>query len=289
MAVLPELLFGRSNDALNVNPPAGSERLSVHGSDWLWAVTAIYILSFLVFFAMTFRARHGEKIFHYLFLIPLLVGSIAYFAMASDLAYRLVAQVNSSPSLALSRQIFWPKYVFWVVSFPALVIGLGLLSGVPWATILYNVFLSWIWVISYLISAFTTSNYKWGFYAFGTVAYLLLAYHTLSANSSAKRLGVGRDHTMLAGWVNFLWLLYPIAFGVTDGGNTIGVTPGFIFFGILDILLIPVTAFVFLTLARRWDYGNLNLAFTRYGRVNNGGHFPEKHTTAPATNPTVTA
>lgn len=41
------VIFERGNDALNINPPAGQERLSVHGSDWLWAVTAVFILSFV--------------------------------------------------------------------------------------------------------------------------------------------------------------------------------------------------------------------------------------------------
>ncbi|KAI0436421.1 heat shock protein 30 [Xylaria telfairii] len=284
------VLLGRGNAALDINPPAGSEALSVNGSDWLWAVTAIYVVSFIAFFGLTFVARSGEKIFHYLFTIALLVGSIAYFAEASDLGYALVREVNSRPTLALTRQIFWPKYVNWVVSFPAVITALGLLSGVPWATILYNIFLSWTWVISYLISAFTTSNYKWGFYAFGTVSWLLLAFNTFSAGASAKRVGVSGDHTLLSGWVNLLWLLYPIAFGLTDGGNRIGVTPGFIFFGVLDVLLIPVLSFAFIFLARRWDYGQLNLAFTRYGRVQNAGQFPEKTATAvPADNTAVTA
>lgn len=33
----------------------------------------------------------------------------------------------------------------WVVEFPAVILSLGLLSGVSWATIVYNIFLSWIW------------------------------------------------------------------------------------------------------------------------------------------------
>jgi bacteriorhodopsin len=282
------VLLGRENDALGVNPPAGSQALSVNGSDWLWAVTAIYVVSFLAFFCLTFVARSGEKIFHYLFNIALLVGSIAYFAQASDLGYALVHEVNANPG---TRQIFWPKYVNWVVSFPSVVTALGLLSGVPWATIVYNIFLSWTWVVSYLVSAFTVSNYKWGFFAFGSVSWLLLAFNTISAASSAKRVGVARDHTLLSCWVNLLWLLYPIAFGLTDGGNRIGVTPGFIFFGVLDVFLVPVLSFAFLFMARRWDYGQLNLAFTRYGRVHNAGQFPEKTTTAgaPADNAAVTA
>lgn len=39
------LLFERSNHALDVNPPAGHQHLSVHGSDWLWAVTAVFLLA----------------------------------------------------------------------------------------------------------------------------------------------------------------------------------------------------------------------------------------------------
>lgn len=138
-------ILSRGNDALGVNPPSGSEELSVNGSDWLWAVTAIYVFSFLSFFGLSFVARSGEKIFHYLFTIALLVGSITYFAQASDLGYAVLSEVNSSPSFALTRQIFWPKYVNWVVSFPVVITALGLLSGVPWATIIYNIFLSWTW------------------------------------------------------------------------------------------------------------------------------------------------
>lgn len=170
-----------------------------------------------------------------------------------------------------------------VVEFPTVIIALGLISGVAWATIFYNVALSWTWVISYLVSAYTTSNYKWGFYAFGTIAWIILAFNTLSSGlSGAKRVGVGRDYTLLAGWTNLLWLLYPIAFGLSDGGNKIGVTPGSIFFGVLDVLLTPVLAFAFIALARKWDYTKLNLAFTRYGRVHNAGEFPEKAAAAPS-------
>ena len=41
------LILLRDNDALDVNPPAGEIHLSTHGSDWLWAVTAIYVVSFV--------------------------------------------------------------------------------------------------------------------------------------------------------------------------------------------------------------------------------------------------
>lgn len=73
-------------------------------------------------------ARSREKIFHYLFAVTLLVGSIAYYAMASDLAWDVISQVNETQNG--TRQIFFAKYVYWVVSFPVVTIALGLVSGV---------------------------------------------------------------------------------------------------------------------------------------------------------------
>jgi bacteriorhodopsin len=271
--------FSRRNDALKVNPQAGESHLSEGGSSWLFAVTAVFGVSFLAYYILSFRPRNGEKIFHYLFTIALFVGAITYYAMASGLAYSVVAQhlyIND----AATYQIFFAKYILWVVAFPIIIIALGLVSGVSWATIVFNVFLSWVWVISYLCSAYTPTRYKWGFYAFGTFAYLLLAFQTLWASRThANRVDVGRDHTMLSGYVNLLWLLYPIAFAVSDGGNVISVTRGMIFFGVIDILLIVGTAIAFLILARKWDYGRMNLHFTQYGRVH-GVH--DEKTQAPA-------
>lgn len=106
-------LIIRANDALNINPPSGSEELTVNGSNWLWAVTAIFALSFLGFFATSFRARSGEKIFHYIFTVSLLVGSITYYAWASDLAYMVIAVINGpNGGSGWTRQIFYAKYIF---------------------------------------------------------------------------------------------------------------------------------------------------------------------------------
>lgn len=206
--------------------------------------------------------------------------------MASDLGWSLITQVNQVSRSGTTRQIFWPKYVFWVVEFPTVILALGILSSISWATILYHVFLSWTWVISYLVAAYTPSNYKWGFFAFGTTAYLLLAAATLATPSlgASTRAGVRRDYLALSGWTNLLWLLYPIAWGLTDGGNYLGVTSGFVWYGILDVLLLVGVGFgIVLFFSRRWDYGRLNIAFTQYGRVQaREGAFPEKEPVVPA-------
>jgi hypothetical protein len=43
------------------------------------------------------------------------------------------------------------------------------------------------------------------------------------------------------------------------------------------VLLVPVLAFATVTLARRWDYGALNLYFTQYGRVRTAEPLHGKH------------
>ncbi|CAK7202924.1 hypothetical protein SEUCBS139899_005651 [Sporothrix eucalyptigena] len=281
----------RTNDALNINPPSGAEHLSVHGSDWVWAITAIYIVSFLAVFGLSFAARAGERIFHYIYGMALFVGSVTYYAMASDLGFTVI-EASSNLGRGDSRQIFFAHYINWVVSFPAVILSLGLLSGLPWATLAYQVFLSWFWILSYISGAYTTTHYKWGFYGFGTAAWIFLALSQwlLDGRRSAVRVGAARDHTLLSGWLNLLWLLYPIAWGLSDGGNKIGVTPSFIFFGILDVLMLPVLSFATLFLSRNWDYNKLNIAFTQYGRVPiAGGNYPEKEQAAGVQVPAAAA
>lgn len=273
-------VLARSNDALNVNPPSADNSLTVHGSDWLWAVTAIYLLAFLLFSAHAFVARHGEMIFHYLFGIAAFTGGIAYFAMASDLGNTPVrTELNNNGDSSITRQIWYARYINWFVGWAMLDIAVLLLSGVSWATVLFSVGLSWIWVSSWLSGALVVSPYKWGFFAFGTFAYLVLAFHLgYHGSASARRIGSSKHYSIATFLLLFVWMLYPIAWGLDEGGNKISVTSGFIFYGILDIITVPVLGLLFLVLGGSWDYGALGLQFTQYGRLGRreGGVFPEK-------------
>lgn len=210
--------------------------------------------------------------FNYALSMALLVGAVTYFAQASDLGWTAVEEATQ-----LSRQVFYARYINWVVSFPALILLLGLLSGISWTTIVLNITMSWFWILTYLAAAYTTTSYKWGFFAFGTFTYLILAMSTLNeSRESAEGLGIGRDYTILSGWVNLIWLLYPIAFGLSEGGHIIGVTSGIIFFGVLDVLLLPVASIGFLVLSRNWDFAKLQLDFSEYRGYRSGEALPDK-------------
>jgi len=269
-------IYPRHNNALNVNPPVGNNHLTTHGSDWLWAVTAVYLLSLLLLVGFAFAARHGERIFHHLFTIALLAGTIGYFTQASDLGNVAVVQ-SLNQGNGVTRQIFYARYITWFTTWPPVILALSLLSGVSWATAIYNIALSWTWICSWLAGTLVATRYKWGFYAFGLFAYILLAMSLLHTGTGiARRLGTGTHYSGLSGWFVFLGLLYAIAWGLDEGGNKISVTSGFIFYGILDLLMVPLISWAVLLLSRRWDYGVLGLHFTQYGRVRGGETYPEK-------------
>ena len=197
--------------------------------------------------------------------------------MASDLGWAVVSTSSNATTHGATRQVFIAKFVNWIVAFPVMTTALGLVWGIPWAAIVYNVALTWIWIISYACAAYTSTSYKWGFYAFGTSATGFLAWSLFfDGFKSATRVGVIREYNIFNPLINIFLSLYPIAVGLSDCGNQIGVTPSFIFFGVLDILLVPAFAFIFLFRSRYLDYGKLNIAFTQYGRVRQGGDSPEK-------------
>lgn len=159
------------------------------------------------------------------------------------------------------RQIFWAKYVNWAVAFPSAALALGLLSDVSWTTIFTNVFICWLWVVTYLVGSFVTTGYQWGFFAFGTLAWVILAMSTLNeSREAAARSGMARDYMVLATVANVAWLLYPVAWALgVDGHGTIGVTATFIFVGVLDVVQMPVFVVGFVLLSRKWNYARLNL------------------------------
>jgi bacteriorhodopsin len=265
------VIHQRSNGALDTNPPIGTHHLTLAGSDWLWAVCALYAFAMLFVVAHAYIARNDERIFHYLFTISLFTGAIAYYTVASDLG-NVTVQVADTLSSSGTRQIFYAKYINWFVGWTPLVIAIGIVSGVSWATIVYNVALTWVWTATWLAGVFVSTNYKWGYFALGLFASFLLSYSLLHHGlKSSRPIGIKNQYCMIAGYLVFLWLLYPIAYGLSDGGNKISVTSGFIFFGVLDVLTVPVLAAAFLFLPNRWDYGRMDLRFTQYGRVATSG------------------
>jgi bacteriorhodopsin len=315
----------RANDALRTNYPDADRHLSVNGSNWLWAVTALMGLTFLAFLAWTIsrnkqpkntsstnnnhHSRFGkkqapadgfvddshtsnngiasagsptsglskERVFHYLFTIAAFIAFISYFTMASNLGNTPVRQYMNNGSYELqTRSVFYVRYIYYFTAWPLVLTAVLLLSGVSWATLLFIVALQEIWVVSWLCGALVSTSYKWGYFTFGLFAYIILSYLLLTwGMKQSGYIRTKKTYTLLAGLLVVAWALFPIAWGLSEGSNRISVTGEMIFYGILDLVAIPVFGSLFLFLVSK-RIGPEVARFTQSGRVH-GSEFGNSH------------
>lgn len=64
------------NDALNINRPDADITINTHGSDWLWAAFAVFLLVDLVVIGWTWSLRKGRRALHHLAIFILTTGAI---------------------------------------------------------------------------------------------------------------------------------------------------------------------------------------------------------------------
>ena len=109
-----------AEQALNVNYGIGGvadNSITVHGSDWYWAVCAVMTVAALAFMGMSFSKPRSERIFHYITAMIVFVAAIAYFSMGADLGQVpiLVEFANSRYGGVGSgtREIFYVRYIDW--------------------------------------------------------------------------------------------------------------------------------------------------------------------------------
>ncbi|ORX41179.1 hypothetical protein BD324DRAFT_640780 [Kockovaella imperatae] len=246
-----------SNHAIDTNPPNGTDiHITRRGSSWLWAVFSIMAVSDLIIIGWHFMVPRGQRVFHQLAAIILTTASIAYFAMASDLGFAAITTEFSGHGFPAGtyRQIW---YIDWVITTPALLLELVLASALPLSDIITLIFFDLVMIITGLIGALVPSRYKFGFFAFGCAALFYIWWALLGpARTSARTIGAPfkRSLTISAAYLSFIWLLYPIAWGVSDGGNVISPDSEMVFYGILDLLAKPVFCFLHL-----WQLSRLAL------------------------------
>lgn len=218
----------------------------------------------LAFVGLSFTKPRNQRIFHYITAAITMVASVAYFSMGSNLGWTGIAVEfqRSNPKVGGNvRQIFYVRYIDWVVTTPLLLLDLLLTCGLPIPTIAYTILLNEIMVITGLVGALVKSSYKWGYFTFGCVAFLFVAYTVVfEGRTHARAIGadVAKVYTLCGVWTISLWFLYPIAWGLCEGGNVISSDSEAVFYGILDILAKPCFGALLI-----WGHRNIDL--TRLG------------------------
>jgi len=198
-------------------------------------------LATIVIIGMGFRLPRRNRIFHYITASITLVACIAYFTMASNLGYAAIPVEfqRSNPKVSgVLREIFYVRYIDWFVTTPLLLLDILLTAGLPWPTILAVILVDEVMIVTGLVGALVASSYKWGYFVFACVALFWITYEVMwVGRKHALALGttISKTYTTCAVWTMFLWFLYPIAWGLSEGGNIISPDSEAVFYGVLDI------------------------------------------------------
>ncbi|KAF8420232.1 hypothetical protein EV426DRAFT_552669 [Tirmania nivea] len=260
------------NTALDTNRPIADNNITANGSSWMWAVTALHAFLFICVLGLMMKTKHRQRVYHYLALAILLVPTIAYFTMASNLGGTPVpVEFRQRGLTERSRQIFWVRFVEWTITWSLITLALLLMTAVGWSTIIWTIGLSILYAVMLLVGALTQSSYKWGYFVFALLAYFLLAYQLLHvARPWARRYETSRYYFPAAAYILFFWLLYPISWGLSEGGNVITNDGECVFYGVLDIFSKGLFALGLVYLARKLDFKRLGLWMHDHGRISPG-------------------
>jgi bacteriorhodopsin len=270
------------NDALDTNRVVGQQAdlaITTHGSDWYFTVCAVMGFSTLVFMGWSFTKPHSHRLFHYITALITLCAGIAYYSMGSGLGQvpvqvEFVRPDSSEVGAAGTREMFYARYIDWFITTPLLLTDLLLTAGLPWPSILVTILADEVMIVSGLIGAFTQTRYKWGYWVFGTADFFYVVYTLLwNGRRHANALGGSISTTYNACGVLtiFIWFLYPIAWGLAEGGNVIHPDSEAIFYGVLDIIAKPIFGFMLLAGHRNIDPSALGLHIREPGMGKSNG------------------
>ncbi|MCJ1332918.1 ion channel activity [Thelotrema lepadinum] len=237
-------------------------------------------VSTLAYMGMSFSKPRSHRLFHYITAGITMVAAVAYFSMGAGLGQVPIQVEFSRPGSAMvgsagTREIFYVRYIDWFVTTPLLLLDLLLTAGVPTPTILITILADEIMVVTGLVGALTQSSYKWGYWTFGMFAFFYVFYSLVFiGRSHARALGPepSRAFNMCGVLTIFVWFLYPIAWGLSEGGNVIHPDSEAIFYGILDVIAKPVFGFLLIFGHRNIDPATLGLSIRDVGETatNNG-------------------
>lgn len=146
-----------------------------------------------------------------------------------------------------------------------------LTAGLPWPTVLWTIFLDEVMIVTGLVGALVASDYKWGYFTFAMVALFGIAWNIIFvARKHAAVIGsdVSRVFMRCGVLTTFLWFLYPIAWGLSEGGNVIAPDSEAVFYGVLDIFAKPIFGVLLILGHKNIDPARLGLAIRDYDDPN---------------------
>jgi len=211
-------------------------------------------ISSIAFYAMAFRVPVQKRMFHILTAFITTFAFLSYFAMATGdgVNYNKIVETETHKHVpdtqeVLYREVYYARYIDWSVTTPLLLLDLALLAGLSGANILVAIVADLIMILTGLFAAYgSSSGQKWGWYIIACVAYLAIIYQLGFNGRHAAANKDGKTKAFFAaisGFTLILWTVYPIIWGIADGGRLVGLDAEIISYAVLDVLAKPVFGF----------------------------------------------
>ncbi|KAI9752008.1 MAG: hypothetical protein M4579_005804 [Chaenotheca gracillima] len=225
------------------------------GQRTLWIVFVLMLLSTIVFAGLAYRTPVQKRLFHIITVFITTFATISYFAMATGDGISVVSHtVTHSHKYGIpdtystvGRQVFWARYVDWSLTTPLLLLDLAFLAGMNGSNMIVAIVADVIMILTGLFAGYGGSDgQKWGWYAIACIAYLVVVWQLAVSGRStaiARDSKTGAFFTALGLFTLVLWTVYPVIWGIADGGQKISVDAEVIAYAILDVLAKPVFGF----------------------------------------------
>jgi bacteriorhodopsin len=148
------------------------EQVTQMGETYLWVVFGCMSVGVLIFAALAHRAAYRYRALYVTNLFICAFAAIAYFAMATGIG---ATEVHSNPHHRSNwREVYYARYIDWIVTTPLLLLDLALLSGLPIAETAVIIVADEIMIVTGMIGALHPSlKFRWGFFTFSCIAAFL--------------------------------------------------------------------------------------------------------------------
>ncbi|KAF5102522.1 hypothetical protein DV451_001815 [Geotrichum candidum] len=261
-------LFSRGNNAVIINDSAGADfHITDHGSDWLWAAFSVFACCAIVSTILSYTKPRAERLFYNITSVSLLIMSVTYFTCASNLGWApvqaefdhvTVADQATDPGF---RQVFYVRFIGWFLAFPLTLISYSTLFSLDWSNLYFTIATQWMTVLGLLIGSVVRSSYKWGYFTFACVGFILEAIQLLwFFRRSAIKSDFSKAGTTVTFLATLLLMLYPVAWALSYGGNVIQPDSEAVFFGVLDLSYFVILGAIFLYFTNGIDFSAHGIA-----------------------------